>query len=343
LLLGGVRLVVGEPGGGVGGRAYTFGDYGTKLISQLTYLDPGAQFGWSVSLAGYHAANCGENFDQYDCRILIGAPEEGGRGTVLPMSCVFPSGEVRGAPRYQSQIGERYGQAVPQLDTYTDCPDRWSGPAEARSAPRYDDAAAVDAGAVEVSLPDALWETTYAPVPPRSAMFTALHPQPQADARFGSAIAFVRDLLDWYPMRGGIMRAVAIGAPRQDVGSPSDQGLVYFFNIYGDVLRTVASPNPQAGAHFGSAMTPLSTLGINDDYLAVSAPDEDVNGLSGQGRVYLFETSTISKTDTDRDGLFDAWETILGTRPDRSDTDGDGVSDWEEVYVYKTDPLNAPR
>ena len=44
--------------------------------------------------------------------------------------------------------------------------------------------------------------------------------------------------------------------------------------------------------------------------------------------------------DTDGDGLSDEEELRIGTDPKNPDTDGDGLTDGEEVKVYKTDPLN---
>jgi len=44
--------------------------------------------------------------------------------------------------------------------------------------------------------------------------------------------------------------------------------------------------------------------------------------------------------DTDGDGLSDAEEIALGTDPLNRDYDADGLLDGEEVYVYGTDPLN---
>ena len=43
--------------------------------------------------------------------------------------------------------------------------------------------------------------------------------------------------------------------------------------------------------------------------------------------------------DPDHDGLTNAEEKELGTDPHNADTDGDGVSDGDEVHVYHTDPL----
>ena len=44
--------------------------------------------------------------------------------------------------------------------------------------------------------------------------------------------------------------------------------------------------------------------------------------------------------DSDRDGLTDEEEAVLGTDPRTIDTDQDGLTDREEVEIYKTNPLN---
>ncbi len=45
--------------------------------------------------------------------------------------------------------------------------------------------------------------------------------------------------------------------------------------------------------------------------------------------------------DSDKDGLDDVREKELGTDPYNADTDGDGLSDGDEVIIWKTNPLNA--
>jgi len=45
--------------------------------------------------------------------------------------------------------------------------------------------------------------------------------------------------------------------------------------------------------------------------------------------------------DRDDDGLDDSRETDIGTDPNNWDSDGDGVSDGDEVVIWKTDPLNT--
>ncbi|MBL7053706.1 hypothetical protein ISS06_00690 [Patescibacteria group bacterium] len=44
--------------------------------------------------------------------------------------------------------------------------------------------------------------------------------------------------------------------------------------------------------------------------------------------------------DADRDGLKDEEESALGTNKNKIDSDDDGLSDYEEVKIYLTDPLN---
>ncbi|MBR4252709.1 MAG: hypothetical protein IKQ15_10510 [Kiritimatiellae bacterium] len=48
---------------------------------------------------------------------------------------------------------------------------------------------------------------------------------------------------------------------------------------------------------------------------------------------------TDTPLDRDGDGLPDAEEAILGTDPEKADTNGDGISDYDHVYVWFTDPL----
>ena len=49
-------------------------------------------------------------------------------------------------------------------------------------------------------------------------------------------------------------------------------------------------------------------------------------------------TGTAVDLDSDDDGLTDAEEADLGTDPSDADTDGDELSDGDEVHVYATDP-----
>jgi hypothetical protein len=50
--------------------------------------------------------------------------------------------------------------------------------------------------------------------------------------------------------------------------------------------------------------------------------------------------ATVTAPDSDKDGLSDAWENIIGTDSAKSDSDGDGYLDGTEV-MNGFDPLNA--
>jgi hypothetical protein len=72
---------------------------------------------------------------------------------------------------------------------------------------------------------------------------------------------------------------------------------------------------------------------------------ESVNELNASASISTSTTPQpiINKQevlDTDRDGLSDEEEKLLGTNINEPDTDGDGLYDREEVKVYKTNPLN---
>jgi len=66
---------------------------------------------------------------------------------------------------------------------------------------------------------------------------------------------------------------------------------------------------------------------------------------SGYGDPSLVEvrqvTSDPTMTDTDGDGLSDWEEWLFGTDPRDPDTDHDGISDYDEIFVYGTDPCSV--
>jgi len=74
--------------------------------------------------------------------------------------------------------------------------------------------------------------------------------------------------------------------------------------------------------------TPISTVGdgIPDDWKIAHGLDPKDPGVAGR--------------DDDNDGLTNLEEYQHGTDPHNPDTDGDGLSDGDEVHKYRTDPLN---
>jgi len=49
----------------------------------------------------------------------------------------------------------------------------------------------------------------------------------------------------------------------------------------------------------------------------------------------------LYKQDQDLDGLTDDEEKKYGTNPENIDSDGDGLTDKDEVLIYKSDPLSS--
>lgn len=88
---------------------------------------------------------------------------------------------------------------------------------------------------------------------------------------------------------------------------------------------------------------------LGTDY---KSKDTDGDGLDDYAEVYLCNTDPLiadtektgikdSDKDADGDRLTNAEEIKLGTSPSMTDTDEDGLSDYDEVKKHKTDPLKA--
>ena len=77
----------------------------------------------------------------------------------------------------------------------------------------------------------------------------------------------------------------------------------------------------------------------DDDYL----PDawETQYGLNPADNGSIDQARQGERGDHDDDGLTNREEYLLGTDPTNSDTDGDGVSDFNEVHHYKTSPTQS--
>lgn len=80
-------------------------------------------------------------------------------------------------------------------------------------------------------------------------------------------------------------------------------------------------------------------------------PDTDNDGLTDYQEIYFTGTDPLkfdsvtdgisdAEADSDEDGLSNVKEIEIGTNPQISDTDCDGLSDGDEINIYGTDPLN---
>ena len=165
----------------------------------------------------------------------------------------------------------------------------------------------------------------------------------QSDAEFGPGVAMP-----------------AWRAPRSETVAPNGALVIDLVGTDADddPLGAVISALPTAGTMFQTSdgvnpTTPITTVGAvvtHTDRLVIYQPDTNFVGFdsfsyyvddgftpSGPGRTEL----RVLGADTDGDGLSDADElATYGTNPSLADTDDDGLSDGEEINTFGTDPLN---
>lgn len=63
--------------------------------------------------------------------------------------------------------------------------------------------------------------------------------------------------------------------------------------------------------------------------------------INKQPETMVVEKLKLDPNDLDNDGILDTKEKELGTSNRDSDTDGDSLTDKEEIEVYKTDPTKV--
>ena len=85
---------------------------------------------------------------------------------------------------------------------------------------------------------------------------------------------------------------------------------------------------------------------IDEDFLEkqIKAVQETTNGTLGSEPFIVTHKDgeiVCEWLDSDDDGLADFAEKTLGTDPKNPDTDGDGLTDYEELYITGTDPLKS--
>jgi len=98
------------------------------------------------------------------------------------------------------------------------------------------------------------------------------HPNPQAGANFGAAIAQVGDI------DGDGTLDLLVGAPLQDIAGNPDQGQAFVVSgADGAILFTLNNPTPQTDAEFGSAVADVGDIdGDGKSDFLVGAPGQDV-------------------------------------------------------------------
>ncbi len=85
----------------------------------------------------------------------------------------------------------------------------------------------------------------------------------------------------------------------------------------------------------------LGVLGVGGfyGYQYLNREPSTENEVSDQPDINVPEVSQDANVDTDKDGLTDEQEKLSATNPKKSDTDGDGLADGDEINVYLSDPL----
>lgn len=74
---------------------------------------------------------------------------------------------------------------------------------------------------------------------------------------------------------------------------------------------------------------------------ATAPSTNTTNAATNTATTAVVPAAPQQAADQDRDGLTDQEEATLGTNPNSSDTDSDGLPDRAEVQVYKSNPLVA--
>ncbi len=111
----------------------------------------------------------------------------------------------------------------------------------------------------------------------------------------------------------------------------------------------------RGGVSLDAAVTPYATdysarnvnLKAVRDYsgndMVLHDADSDADGLPDAWELFYAGNLMVMNqySDLDNDGLLDTAELLAGTDPTKSDTDGDGLSDADEVQTHGTDPTKA--
>jgi arylsulfatase A len=143
-----------------------------------------------------------------------------------------------------------------------------------------------------------------------------------------------------------IVNAVGInqGNPKQLFYLPTDLG--EDFNVVADITDPAdirSSLVLNAGSDLLARLDQYRTTFTS--VIFVPFPDNDLDGIpnwfENRHAGFSRENPSDAALDLDGDGLTNLEEYRNGTDPNRPDTDGDGVSDGDEVHALHTDPTTA--
>jgi len=103
-------------------------------------------------------------------------------------------------------------------------------------------------------------------------------PTPEADARFGNAVAISGNM-------------VVVGESQRD-GETINDGSAYIFDSDGNLLAILQSPEPYPGAMFGYSVD------VSEDIVAVGERYTTVEGESKAGKVHIFQAGAAAFTSS---------------------------------------------